>query len=62
MRKILNVKKIIIMTIISIMITGMSAVTNASEPCWVNTSVLNCRTAPDINSDIIKTFNKKALP
>ena len=58
MRKILNVKKIIIMTIISIMITGMSVVTNASEPCWVNTSVLNCRTAPDINSDIIKTFNK----
>ncbi len=58
MRKIFNVKKTIIMTVIMGIIIGSCLIANASEPCWVNASVLNCRTAPNINGEIIKTFNK----
>ena len=53
-------KKNVILMLIMILIVNIMGVINvgAAEPCWVNTSVLNCRELPSTNSTILTTFTK----
>lgn len=48
---------ILILTFIIVAACGMINV-HAAEPCWVNTTVLNCRENPSTSSNILTTFVK----
>lgn len=53
-------KRNIILTLIITLIISVIGVINvgATEPCWVNTSVLNCREFPSTDSKVLTTFTK----
>ena len=57
MQKLSILKKVFLCLMITVVVCS-SLMVYANDPSWVNASVLNCRNAPSMSGDIIKTFNK----